>query len=211
MSHFRVPLLPQPQVSFGAAGEIRHEMCHRYSYMYLRSVPVRLPGDAAGAATTRPRAYITWCACALLLARARPALCGHVDGFPSTVEPSTEDDPSWYPGKRAYGDCPWHLNTTTTTYAEFKSNKNTASNDFLQCGDGSHCDGAVAGWDCCSGNGNRRKCPPNYPEMCFDTSSSTGGDHVCEVNCCEYGGPRPCISSKINTSSVSRLRRTVVW
>lgn len=61
----------------------------------------------------------------------------------------------------------------------------------LECADGSYCDAAKDGWDCCMDKGKRKRCPPNMPNMCAN-DNDCADDHCCETDCSEKGGNLLC-------------------
>ena len=68
----------------------------------------------------------------------------------------------------------------------------TDQKNYLGCGDGTFCDGALHGWTCCNDHGGRKQCPLNTPIMCAEKKCADGIDHCCSTDCNDAGGPRLC-------------------
>merc|ERR1719285_1155169 len=73
----------------------------------------------------------------------------------------------------------------------------TGQTNIMVCMDGTTCNGAVEGWDCCTCRGGRKQCPSNFPELCATPDQCGGGTaHCCSTNCADpanyQGGVRQC-------------------
>ena len=68
----------------------------------------------------------------------------------------------------------------------------TDRENYLECGDGTICEGASQGWDCCNEHGGRKRCPKNTPLMCVEKKCAGGTDRCCSTDCADAGGPRLC-------------------
>ena len=68
----------------------------------------------------------------------------------------------------------------------------TDRENYLECGDGTFCEGTSQGWDCCNEHGGRKRCPKNTPLMCVEKKCAGGTDRCCSTDCADAGGPRLC-------------------
>lgn len=84
--------------------------------------------------------------------------------------------------------------------------KPTDQNYVMECRDGTGCNTASVGWDCCYAHGGRARCPANFPLMCMDTTCD-GGDRCCEEDCSDKGGELGCVleGSSGSGTSVTQL------
>lgn len=67
----------------------------------------------------------------------------------------------WMPGCKtasAWGESTWNASAAVWQAA--------GGHSPMRCGDGSTCDAAVDGWQCCATRGKRASCAPDYPIMC---------------------------------------------
>ena len=92
--------------------------------------------------------------------------------------------------KYADAACPWLDDEPDENFGD----------DLLRCWDGSSCNPAVAGWDCCTCRGGRAYCPSKTPYFCDDVSCGSGTAWCCMEKCPQegvadaLGHTRPCPS-----------------
>lgn len=81
-------------------------------------------------------------------------------------------------------DCPW------------ATAGNTGQHNIMKCFDGTFCNGAAEGWDCCVCHGGRALCPSNFPHMCNSIRCGGNTSYCCNTQRCNWrnGGARSCPS-----------------
>lgn len=95
-----------------------------------------------------------------------------------------------YVGKNNFEMCPWLQGPGD-------------EDDWMECADGSKCNGEWHGWECCAAHGGRVRCPKNYRFMCEAHNCGgrihTGGlpgdpgeENCCLHDCSLHGGWRTC-------------------